>query len=55
MTYMELYEKALYLLEHNKINLGQYEEMIEPLNTEIREWIPYSGSDMRGEENGKNR
>lgn len=39
---MELYEKAFYLLEHNKLTLGQYKEMIEPLNTEIREWTPCS-------------
>ena len=35
MTYKELYEKALWDLEHGKINLGEFEDMIEPLNKEI--------------------
>ena len=35
MTYKELYEKALWDLEHSRINLGEFEDMIEPLNKEI--------------------
>lgn len=35
MTYKELYDKALWDLEHNKITLGEFEKMIEPLNKEI--------------------
>ena len=34
MTYLELYEKALNDLEHNKITLGEYEERIKPLKQE---------------------
>lgn len=42
MTYLELYHKAERLLDDNKITLGEYEKMIEPLNAEIAEWIPVS-------------
>ena len=35
MTYKELYDKALWDLEHDKITLGEFEKMIEPLNKEI--------------------
>ena len=35
MTYVELYEKAIRQLEKSEITLGEYEEMIEPLNREI--------------------
>lgn len=40
MTYKELYEKAVYKLEHNEITLGEFNKMIAPLNQEVREWIP---------------
>lgn len=36
MTYRELYETATRQLEHNEITLGEYEEMIKPLATEVR-------------------
>lgn len=42
MTYLELYHKAGRLLDSNKITLGEYEKMIEPLEREINEWIPVS-------------
>lgn len=42
MTYLELYQKAERLLNDNKITLGEYEKMIEPLEREISEWIPVS-------------
>ena len=35
MTYEELWLKATYLLDHNKITLGEFEEMIKPLKKEI--------------------
>ena len=35
MTYKELYESAIDKLEKSKITLGEFEEMIEPLNAEI--------------------
>lgn len=35
MTYKELYDKAVWDLEHDKITLGEFEKMIEPLNKEI--------------------
>ena len=35
MTYKELYEKAMWLLEHNEINGKEYDKMIEPLNAEV--------------------
>jgi hypothetical protein len=35
MTYKELYDKALWDLEYGKITLGEFEDMIEPLNKEI--------------------
>lgn len=49
MTYYELFTKAENLLIHNKITLGEYDEMVQPLNEEVRkegEWINdtnYSG------------
>ena len=42
MTYYELFTKAENLLIKNKITLGEYEEMVQPLNEEERkegEWI----------------
>ncbi len=35
MTYIELYENATRQLEKNEITLGEYEEMIKPLNREV--------------------
>lgn len=37
MTYKKLYEDALFKLEHNKITLGEFEEMIKPLEKEIEQ------------------
>lgn len=37
MTYKRLYEDALYKLEHNKITLGEFEEMIKPLEREVEQ------------------
>ncbi len=37
MTYKELYEKAIWLLEHNEINGKEYDKMIEPLNAEVEQ------------------
>jgi len=42
MTYAELYEQENKLLEIGVITLGEYEEMIKPLDEEIRTWIPVS-------------
>ena len=44
MTYKELYDKALFDLEHDNITLGEFERITEPLNKEIpedkiAEWI----------------
>ena len=36
MTYLEIYESALWDLEHNNITLGEFEEKIKPLNQEVR-------------------
>ncbi len=35
MTYKELYDKALWDLEHNNMTLGEFERITEPLNKEI--------------------
>lgn len=35
MTYLDLIRDAEYKLEHNKITLGEYNKMIEPLRVEI--------------------
>ena len=42
MTYQDLYEKAIRLLDNGEITTGEYEEMIKPLKREICEWIPVS-------------
>lgn len=42
MTYLELYEKASRMLDNNEITLGEYEEMIKPLEAEVERWIPCS-------------
>ena len=42
MTYQDLYEKAIRLLDNGEITIGEYEEMIKPLKREICEWIPVS-------------
>lgn len=44
MTYYELFTKAENLLNRNQITLGEYEEMVKPLNEEIRKeghWIKH--------------
>lgn len=35
MTYKELYDDAMRMLEHNEINGGEFDKMIEPLNAEV--------------------
>lgn len=35
MTYKELYDKALWDLEHDNMTLGEFERITEPLNKEI--------------------
>jgi hypothetical protein len=47
MTYRELYENALYDLEHDKITLGEFWKVTEPLEKKvdtsiISDWIPCS-------------
>lgn len=42
MTYLEIYETALWDLEHNNITLGEFEERIKPLNQEPKRWISVS-------------
>ena len=42
MTYRELYEKALWDLEHNNITSGEFDERVKPLNQEPTRWIPVS-------------
>ena len=37
MTYKKLYEDALFKLEHNKITLGEFEEMTKPLDREVEQ------------------
>lgn len=44
MTYQDLYEKAIRLLDNGENTIGEYEEMIKPLKREICEWIPVSES-----------
>ena len=42
MTYREIYERALWDLEHNNITLGEFDERIKPLNQEVKKtghWI----------------
>lgn len=51
MTYGELYESATRKLEESEINLGEYEEMMKPLNEDVRTWIPVS--ERLPEETGK--
>ena len=50
MTYKELYESATRKLEKNEINLGEYEEMIKPLNEDVRTWIPVKWHEISDEE-----
>ena len=45
MTYYELFTKAENLLIKSKISYGEYDEMVQPLNEEVRkegEWIDHS-------------
>lgn len=51
MTYYELFTKAEYLMIKNKITLGEYYKMVEPLNEEVRKeghWISH-GDDQCSE------
>lgn len=43
MTYKEIYEKAANMLDRGKITLGDFNKMVEPLNSEVQSephWIP---------------
>ena len=43
MTYKEIYEKAANMLDRGKITLGDFNKMVEPLNSEAQSephWIP---------------
>lgn len=42
MTYKELYEKAAWQLESGRIDIAEFEKRIEPLNTEVQQWMPCS-------------
>lgn len=45
MTYLQLYEYAIRMFENGKITVGEYIDMIKPLNNEVceeGEWIPVS-------------
>jgi len=37
MTYRDLFYKATRLISHDKITLGEYDEMTKPLNREIEQ------------------
>lgn len=55
MTYQDLYEKAIRLLDNGEITIGEYEEMIKPLKREICEWIPikyHEITEIERKENG---
>ena len=43
MTYKELYDKALWDLEHDNMTLGEFERITEPLNKEIPKEEPADG------------
>ena len=43
MTYKEIYEKAANMLDRGEITLGDFNKMVEPLNSEVHpepHWIP---------------
>ena len=43
MTYKEIYEKAANMLDRGEITLGDFDKMVEPLNSEVHpepHWIP---------------
>ena len=43
MTYKEIYEKAANMLDRGEITLGDFDKMVEPLNSEVQSephWIP---------------
>lgn len=43
MTYKEIYEKAANMLDRGEITLGDFNKMVEPLNSEVQSephWIP---------------
>ena len=45
MTYKEIYEKAANMLDRGEITLGDFDKMVEPLNSEVHpepHWIPCS-------------
>ena len=50
MTYQDLYEKAIRLLDNGEVTIGEYEEMIKPLKREICEWIPIKWHEITEEE-----
>ena len=49
MTYKEIYEKAANMLDRGKITLGDFNKMVEPLNSEVQsepQWIPVTKEEM---------
>lgn len=57
MTYKELYDDAMRMLEHNEINGGEFDKMIEPLNAEVGNAEPvrhgkYIGTEFDGYADG---
>lgn len=49
MTYREIYERALWDLEHNNITLGEFDERVKPLNQEVKKtghWIIKEGREQ---------
>ena len=49
MTYKEIYEKAANMLDRGKITLGDFNKMVEPLNSEVQSephWIPVTKEEM---------
>lgn len=41
MTYKEIYEKAANMLDRGKITLGDFNKMVEPLNSEVQSEITH--------------
>ena len=49
MTYKEIYEKAANMLDRGEITLGDFNKMVEPLNSEVQSephWIPVTKEEM---------
>ena len=49
MTYKEIYEKAANMLDRGEITLGDFDKMVEPLNSEVHpepHWIPVTKEEM---------